>query len=190
MRCLAICADTCRRWELRLTITVKNSDKKPLGRWLASVVIPVEDVEKKEIKASRDVIIVGGASPDMGPLDFDIGFGTVASGWKSLPLQPDRNFNRRLANACPAIADWTPPVSSSGLNWPIGATAQGSVCIQDQHTGVACVIAVVCGTSASIGRGGDPAVAWWLQPVPYDAHQHARLSGGTPLWTSKTAALG
>jgi hypothetical protein len=37
-------------------------------------------------------------------------------------------------------------------------------------------VAAVCGTAASLGRGGDAGVDWWLQPAPYDATQHRRLS--------------
>jgi hypothetical protein len=35
---------------------------------------------------------------------------------------------------------------------------------------------LACGSSAVLGRGGDPAVAWWLAPAPYDVEQHKRLS--------------
>ena len=56
------------------------------------------------------------------------------------------------------------------------ARAQGAVQPRDEHTGLAQTVAVICGTSASLGRGGDPAVAWWLQPSPFDAQQTGRLS--------------
>jgi hypothetical protein len=46
----------------------------------------------------------------------------------------------------------------------------------DRRTGSAHVLAVRVGTKASLGRGGDPAVTWWLEPDPYDSHQHSRLS--------------
>ena len=162
--------------QIRFAVTVKSLTKTPLGRWSGSVVALVDDEEKKKVEAGRDVIIVGGAVPGGELPDFDNPPGVADSPWQPLTLAPDRNYNRRLLNACPEAADRMSPVLDSSFAWPTGATAQGAVYIRDRQTGAARAVGVVCGTSASLGRGGDPAVAWWLQPSPYDAHQHGRLS--------------
>jgi hypothetical protein len=99
-----------------------------------------------------------------------------AAGWQPLELQPDHTFNRRLAAACPESAGWITPALASGHGWPVGARAQAAVWVYDEHTGLRHAISAVCGPAASLGRGGDPAVAWWLRPSPYDSHQHGRLS--------------
>ncbi len=163
---------------LRFVLTVKTPANLPLGRWTASWVINIEDEEKKEIHAGGDVFIVGGAPPMSGPQGFDLGLGGLGSagGWQPLELQPDHAFIRRLAGACPEPAGWNVPASASEHGWPAGARAQAAVWVYDQHTGLRHAISAVCGASASLGRGGDPAVAWWLRPSPYDAHQHGRLS--------------
>jgi hypothetical protein len=160
--------------QIRFAVTVKTSTKTPLGRWLGSVETLVEDDEKKKVEAGRDVIIVGGELPARDVPDFENLLGAAGSGWQSLSLVPDRNYNRRLRNACPEMLDPAPPAWTSV--WPPGGTAAGAMYIRDRQTGAACAVGVVCGTSASLGRGGDPAVAWWLQPAPYDAYQHGRLS--------------
>lgn len=93
-----------------------------------------------------------------------------------MELQPDHAFNRRLAAACPEPIGMIVPAYVSEHGWPVGARAQAAVWVYDQHTGLRHAISAVCGPTASLGRGGDPAVAWWLRPSPYDAHQHGRLS--------------
>jgi len=160
--------------QIRIAVTVKTSAKIPLGRWAGAVVITVEDEEQKP-QAGRDVIIVGGALPSSNLPEFDNLLGG-GSGWKSLDLQPDRNFNRRLVQACPPASDPMPSLSDPSRAWPTGVTAQGALLIRDRYTGAAGAVGGVCGTSASLGRGGDQAIAWWLQPAPYDAYQHGRLS--------------
>ncbi|NLF69064.1 MAG: FHA domain-containing protein [Candidatus Anammoximicrobium sp.] len=159
---------------VRISLTLKTPASVPLGRWSAAWLMQIEDVEKQEIHAGGDVFIVGGvpaASPSLG-LD---GFGAMG-GWQPLPLQADPHFNRRLTNACPEAALGTPPPLDPGSVWPAGARAQAAVCVDDLQTGLSQALAVVCGNSANLGRGGDPAVSWWLQPSPFDAHQHGRLS--------------
>ena len=160
------------------TITLKTVANLPIGRWTSSWVIQIEDVEKERASinsAGGDVFIMGGAAttPMIPGLDAPPGMGIES--WQVLPLQPDLAFNRRLSNICPR-SELLPPLLDPGPGWPAGARRQGAVHIQDQYTGLVQTVAVVCGKSVSVGRGGDPAVAWWLQPSPYDAHQHGRLS--------------
>ena len=160
------------------TITLKTVASFPIGRWTGSWVIHIEDVEKERPSinsAGGDVFIMGGAvtSPKMPGLDAPLSMGIES--WQVVPLQSDLAFNRRLSNICPR-SELLPPLLDPGPGWPAGARAQGAVHIRDQYTGLVQTVAVVCCRSVSLGRGGDPAVAWWLQPSPYDAHQHGRLS--------------
>jgi hypothetical protein len=163
---------------VRFTVTLKTVANVPIGRWMGSWVVNIEDVEKERPSINSgggDVFIMGGApmTPVIPGLDVPLGMGMET--WQPVVLQPDLAFNRRLANVCPQ-SDLLAPLLAPGPGWPVGGRAQGSVRLRDEHTGLVQTIAVVCGTSASLGRGGDPAVAWWLQPSPYDAHQHGRLS--------------
>lgn len=159
---------------VRIALTLKTPASVPLGRWSTTWLMQIEDVEKKEIHAGGDVFIVGGVPSATPALGLD-GFGAMG-GWQPLPLQPDRHFNRRLANACPETALWTAPTLDPGSAWPAGARAQAAVYVHDHQTGLSQSLAVVCGNAANLGRGGDPAVSWWLQPSPFDARQHGRLS--------------
>lgn len=55
--------------EVRIMITLKNSSNLPIGRWSASQVVNIEDVPTDQggsIRASGDVIIVGGAPSPLG----------------------------------------------------------------------------------------------------------------------------
>jgi hypothetical protein len=161
-----------------ITITLRTVANLPIGRWTGSWMINIEDVEKERPSinsAGGDVFIMGGAAPNPIIPGLDVPLGPGMEGWQVVPLQPDLAFNRRLSNICPR-SELFPPLLDPGPGWPIGARAQGAIHIRDEYTGLVQTVAVVCGTSVSLGRGGDPAVAWWLQPSPYDAHQHGRLS--------------
>ena len=162
---------------IRFSMTLKTVTNVPIGRWTGSWVVNIEEAEKSSspINAGGDVFIMGGMPINPTLPGLDASFGGSVENWQRVPLQPDLAFNRRLANICPQ-SDLLPPPRDPGSSWPVGARAQGAVQLRDEHTGVVQTLAVVCGMSASFGRGGDPAVAWWLQPSPYDAHQHGRLS--------------
>lgn len=99
--------------QIRFSVTVKTPAKTPRGRLLGAVVTSVEGEEKK-VEAGRDVIIVGGAIPGAELPEFDDVLGVGNSGWQSLDLHLDGNFNRRLLQACPdAIRVMSPALDSS-----------------------------------------------------------------------------
>jgi hypothetical protein len=163
--------------QVRFTMTLKTAANVPIGRWTGSWVLNIEDAEKgpSAINAGGDVFIMGAMpmNPAVPGLDASLGMGIEA--WQAVPLKADLAFNRRLANTCPE-PEFLPPPLEPGPGWPVGARAQGAAQVRDAHTGLVQTLAVICGSSASFGRGGDSGVAWWLQPSPYDAHQHGRLS--------------
>jgi hypothetical protein len=163
---------------VRITMTLKTVANVPIGRWTGSWVVNIEDVEKERPSinsAGGDVFIMGGAPTSSMIPGLDVPLGMGMEGWQVVLLQPDLTFKQRLSNFCPQ-SDLLPPLVDPGPGWPVGARAQGAVQLRDEHTGLVQTVAAVCGSSASLGRGGDSAVNWWLQPSPYDARQHGRLS--------------
>ena len=72
------------------------------------------------------------------------------------------------------MLDPAPPAWTSV--WPPGGTAAGAIYIRDRQTGGAPRGGRGVRHVGEPGARGDPAVAWWLQPAPYDAYQHGRLS--------------
>ncbi|QGJ71570.1 Hypothetical protein PBC10988_32770 [Planctomycetales bacterium 10988] len=163
------------RHPLQFTVALETISKVPLGKWSSSHVVKVEEAPQQEnqaISAGGDVIIMGGGNRGQAAEDYSFG---EKKGWVALPLQPDRAFNRRVKALKPPTIHGMPELPSDWY-WPVGTQLLASLFVADHHTGRSQVIAFVCGTTASMGRGGDPSIAWWLRPHPHDPHQFGRLS--------------
>jgi len=168
--------------EIRFLVTLKSVRNVPFGRWTVSQVLTIEDTQKSAAAPLNsnggDIFVFGGLgtpNPLLGlqGLPRLPGIGTT---WQALVLRPDRTFQDWLARTCPEPVSGCPSVPPAEQPWTHGATAHARIELRDQQTGRTRVVAVVCGQVASLGRGGNSGVAWWLQPEPYTEQQHRRLS--------------
>jgi hypothetical protein len=163
----------------RFEATLRGPEGIPIGRWSATRDWLVEDAAAVPggITAEKGAMVIVGGSPLTGLSSLAMPLtGATASSWQPLPLQPDAAYHLRLQAACPAEAAGSPPGLDRARLWPAGAPMHAALAIEQPGTGQRTAVAMVCGASASFGRGGDPAVAWWLQPVPDNPAQHMRLS--------------
>lgn len=167
--------------EIQLALTLTTGAGLPLGRWSAQIVVPIEESPAdaaSRIQAGGDVFVFGS-----GPNPFTAdqlagltGLPGPAATWQALTLQPDWTFNRRVTGTCPAFPSDTPRLPAEGQAWPAAMPLYAVIHLTEAGTATSRAIAVAIGTAAGLGRGGDPGVAWWLKPEPYDARQHGRLS--------------
>ena len=171
--------------EIRFTITLKSALGAPLGKWSAVLVLAVQDVvapASGRIEAGGDVYIFGSDSPGT-TATLDTAVSPLEHvRWKPLELKPDRAFNYRAARACPVRPTDCPAIPEKAL-WPAATPFHAAVhLLRDSHPTPVRTVAVVVGSSASLGRGNAPGepgadrVTWRLRPAPYDDRQHGRLS--------------
>jgi hypothetical protein len=129
-----------------------------------------------DITAEKGATVIFSTGGPVGMPNLGSMLPGMAPAWQPIPLQPDVGFQRRLKAACPAC----PATSPSGIDakrlWPAESVLHAAVQIENVRTGQKINVAAVCAHSASFGRGGDPTVAWWVLPAPFDAAQHNRLS--------------
>jgi hypothetical protein len=159
--------------EVRVTLTLKDAAGLPIGRWTGSQDVVIQESAANvagPVQAEKGaVVIVGGSLPG---LDAMANLGAVPPSWQPIPLQ-QHPLLRRLAAACPQSV--APPPLAADRLWQAGSF-HAVITFSDQQSGQVRSLACLCGTSAVLGRGGEPAVAWWLKPAPYVQDQHVRLS--------------
>jgi hypothetical protein len=128
------------------------------------------------VRAGGDVIVVGGLTTSAAP---DLGQAFRTASWHDVELRADTAFANRLARLCPRPSH-TPPPPPEGL---CDLTAfHGVIHLLDRQTQRRHVIVVsACDSAAALGRGGNPAVAWWIKPLRFDEQQYKRLSGNHAL---------
>jgi hypothetical protein len=168
--------------EVRLTLTARRADGLPLGRWYGSHEVTIAEAPRElpgQIAVEKGGTVIVANSPQLGDLVAHLP-GTPDA-WQGVTLEADVAFEGRLGRACPAPTPGAPGPISARQAWPAHSSPCAAVVrLRDGRGGLARAVAVVCGTAAALGRGGNPAVAWWLQPAPYDEHHHGRSGDDWP----------
>lgn len=158
----------------------------PLGRWRGRVEF---DVSKDPTEGRREIntgggdyIVMGGQAsslPSERELMGMLAPASAAGGWQSVELKPDKPFMRRLSQTCPV--DPTLVFSRAGEQQFRPAPFTGAPMLARVRLSIAgrrpFIVAVACGSSVAIGRGGKPGVHWALRPEPRSEPQTKRLSG-------------
>jgi len=153
----------------RITLTARTSSGVPAGRWTADVFLTVEDDVKQAYQITNtgggDVVLYGAPQPT----------GTNPAAalppiWRMLSLAPDLGFQRRIARLRAPTA--VPPPAGE-----VAPPGQALVVIEDQATRMRTTMAMVCGSLATIGRGGKPDTTWWVQSEPLNRSAHLNISG-------------
>ena len=164
---------------IRVSVTVVAEDDVPLGRWSGNWILAIRDPEKQQqsISAGGDVIIMGG--PGVTGLDTVAGYDAAdTENWQQLVLRIDREFRRRLRNACPTTHVAMPPMprdrEQGDEERRCGRTA---AIVHLDHAGERRSVLFEMGKIAHLGRGGKPGVNWCLKPSPFDAYHYGRISG-------------
>ncbi|HEY1189982.1 MAG TPA: hypothetical protein VGE74_20195, partial [Gemmata sp.] len=154
---------------VHVTFTAKTSGGVPVGRWTGDVFLTVDDDAKQALQITNtgggDVVMYG--APPVAPVNPLAG---LPPAWKVLPLAPDPLFQRRAAGLRKPSAGAAPV----GQPAPPG---QALVVIEDRTNGTRSTVAMVRGSGATIGRGGNPGTSWWVQGEPLNKPAHLNISG-------------
>ena len=156
--------------ELRFELVLMNAMQIPVSRQTGSVLINVSGSRNQAIQAGGDVIIFGGRSSAKSGSSTGISDGDYL--WQDVPLLEDASFRIRAENYRPHRIENRP----EDLN-AVAVTAQknGLLYCSVERALPVC-IGITFGTEASLGRGGDEAVDWWLRPGQGGQNSFAKLS--------------